>query len=186
MLSVEGLTELPRDGHYQLMSDDYKKRIQASIEKFHKRELNQSTVVKRKNNKPEAKIENEIYKHLNSIGWSIDFYESSTFGINPEYQDYKVRPGHSDLAGNLPNGIACYIEVKNTGRRSTLSDNQRQFLIDKINTNCFAVVADSLSYVLNTFETWQNSQFKKAYLLKELPPERTKGKQEDFDPDMGF
>lgn len=165
------------------MSDDYKKRIQASIEKFHKRELNQPTG--RRNQKPEAKIENEIYKHLNEIGWSIDFYESSSFGISPEYQDYKVKPGHSDLAGNLPNGIACYVEVKAKGKRSTLSDNQRQFLIEKINTNCFAIVADSLEYVLNTFQTWQATPIKKAFLLKELPIKKIRPSEEP-DPEMGF
>lgn len=152
------------------MTNDFKDRIKKAMEGYDKRQNPVPTG--RKNKKPEAVIEAEIYKHLNSIGWSIDFYESSTFGINPEYQDYKVRPGHSDLAGCMPNGTAAYIEVKNKGKRSTLSSTQREFLVEKINSNAFAVCADSLDYVLKSFEAWLSAPSRKAFLLKELPRDK--------------
>jgi hypothetical protein len=149
------------------MSDDPKDRVRKAMENYYKRNEPRE---QRRNNKPEAVIETSIYEKLIELGWSVDYYESSTFGLTNQYsQDYKVRPGHSDLGGNLPNGIACWIECKDKGKRSNLSDNQRQFLIEKISTNCFAIVADSIESVLDQYNQWLNCENKKAYLLKSIP-----------------
>lgn len=162
------------------MAEDYKKRIQSAIEGYHKRNMPKPTG--RQNDKPESYVEHRIFDHLNGIGWSIDFYESKAVYSEESgsYQTSKVRPGHSDLAGNTSKGEAVYIEVKAPGKRSTLSDNQREFLIDKIETNCFAICADSIDLVMKNYTDWMLSPNKKTYLLNALP--LPKKKSDDDDP----
>lgn len=163
----------------------HKKKIEAAVGKFLKK--NDPSTPRRKNQKPEAKIEADIYKRLNEMNWDVDFYESSTFGIDENLQDYKVVPGHSDLGGNTDEGIAAYIEVKNTGCRNNLSENQRIFLERKIETNCFAICADSFDLVIQFYTRWKMlpSLEKKSYLLSVLPVKK-KGHSDMENPFEGL
>lgn len=152
------------------MDDSYKKRVWESINKFSSRGLKQ----KRKYQNKEGPVALAIYNHLKSLGWSVDIIEVKG-SYNAEagrYLSGKTRAGYADISGNTPNGIACYIEVKAKDRRNTLKDHQRDFLIEKISTNSFAIVADSIPYLMECIKGWESSMSKKAYLLSLLPIKR--------------
>lgn len=166
---------------------DAKSRILAAIDKFSQKNDGLPKKQRKKtNNNVEGPVVLEIKNHLKSIGWSIDVIEAKGV-FNEEAGAYlhgKTRPGYSDISGNLPNGIACYIEVKSPGKRSTMRPDQETFLVEKISTNAFAIVADSVQYVMRVFGQWQKAENKKAYLLKELPslaPRYEKMKDEDLN-----
>lgn len=146
--------------------DGVRKAMEAYLEK-----QNAPAKPRRSNEKPEAEFMLLLKKHLDSLGWSVDIVESK--GVYNEeagrYMHGKTRPGYPDISGNLPNGIACYVEVKAPGRRSTVRPDQHQFLIEKIDTNCFAIVCDSIEYLERVYGEWIKSDAKKALLLKELP-----------------
>lgn len=124
-----------------------------------------------RNGKPEAEFLLKLRRHLKSIGWSVHIIEAkaSYSEDSGRYTHGAVSSGYPDLSGNMPNGLAVYLEVKAPGKRSTIRPAQHQFLIDKINTNCFAIVCDSIEYFDSTFSKWQSTDMKKAYLLRELP-----------------
>lgn len=170
-----------------LMSDsDYKSRVQKATEKWSKKQL-PKPVRKKPNQKPEAEFLLQLKKHLESLGWSMTIIEgkanySESAG---RYMSGAVAPGYPDLSGNLPNGIAAYIEVKARGRRSNVSPAQRDFLIGKISTNCFAIVCDSIEYFDMVFTEFKVSNNRKAMLLKELPPLAPR-MQKIMDSDLDF
>lgn len=81
----------------------------------------------------------------------------------------KTRPGFPDMCGNTPDGHSVWIEVKAPGRRNTIRPDQREFLLGKIATNCFAICCDSTQYFDRVSAEWRTSGNRKALLLKELP-----------------
>jgi len=154
------------------MDNDRKNRVKKAIEGFYKRQEPRATG--RKNNDPEAQLVKAIISHLTALKWNVQWYESKAV-YNPKAQRYmssQMKPGHSDIAGSTPEGISCYIEVKDKGKRSTLRDNQRAFLEEKIRSNCFAVCVDYIGSVEALYFTWKNMKnrnFAQSFLLRELP-----------------
>ncbi len=152
----------------------YKDGVRKSMEEYLKKQQPQpkSTETRSSKNKtPEKDFVKLILKHLRSLGWSVDVVDSAAVYSREAgmYLNSMARVGMSDIVGNMPNGIAVYIEAKAPGKRSTVRPDQREFLIGKIDTNCFAIVCDSIEYFERVFGEWQTSNIKKAYLLKELP-----------------
>jgi len=158
-----------------MSENEAKKRIQAALHEFERR---QAPRPKRlvKNNKPEADLVQQLLAHLRANGWSVHCVEAkATFSASAgRYLHGQTVPGFPDICGNMPDGHSCWIEVKAKGRRSTLIDDQREFLLDKIATNAFAVVVDSIELLENFTIEWKKSAAKKAYLLRALPPKRDK------------
>jgi hypothetical protein len=82
--------------------------------------------------------------------------------------------------------MAVFIELKAKGRRSALRENQREFLIEKINTGCFAVVVDSLELLENQWERFcllkkrRQYQMAKDFLFTALP--KKKDSLDDSEP----
>jgi hypothetical protein len=158
--------------HYLVMS--YKIRVQKAMEEYLKKQQPKpkSTESRSSKNKtPEKDFVKLILKYLRGLGWSVDVVDSAAVYSKEAgmYLNSMARIGMSDIVGNMPNGIAVFIEAKAQGKRSTVRPDQREFLIAKIDTNCFAIVCDSIEYFDRVFGEWQNSHVKKAYLLKELP-----------------
>lgn len=153
-----------------MMNSDYKNRVRKSIESF---SIRNNGLQKRKktNNNIEGPVVLEILNYLKLINWSVDIVEAK--GVYNEsagrYLHGKTRPGFSDICGNMPNGIAIWIEVKAPGKRKTIRVEQYQFLIEKISSNCFAIVCDGIDYFKYIFNEWIISNNKKATLLNELP-----------------
>lgn len=137
----------------------------------------------RKHTNVEGPIVLEIYNHLINLGWSLSIVESKAV-FNDQAGRYisgKTHPGFSDICGCTDAGVAVFIEVKSTGKRSTIRPEQYDFLYEKINKNCFAIVADSVEYVTKTYEIFNVSIFKKDYLFSELPELAPRYKKRDKD-----
>lgn len=156
--------------HY-LMIMSYKDRVKKAIENYIEKETKPVKVSVSPRGKPEKEFVKALYSYLIGKGWSIDIVDSAAVYSKSAgmYLNSMARVGMSDIVGNMPNGIAVYIEAKAPGRRSTVRPDQREFLIGKINTNCFAIVCDSIGYFDMAFEAWSSAVSKKAFLLKELP-----------------
>lgn len=174
---------------------DYRSRIEASVMKFHAKELRGQREPSRKNNAPERSVGIEVSKWARQNGFFLHEVEASIYDPNsgearPELA--KAEAGFPDRVGNTPTGLACYIELKAKDRRSTLSDTQRVFLERKIDQNCFAVVVDSdqrLAQYWKGFCSLKTEDQRKAYLYDCLPKiQPWKGKKQkssraddDFD-----
>lgn len=150
--------------------DDAKKRIEAAIHKWSKKQLPKPTR-KKSNDKPEARFVLELKKYLTNLGWDVTIIESKAnySEESGRYTHGAVASGYPDLSGNLPNGLACYLETKAPGKRSTIRPAQHEFLTRKIASNCFAICVDSINYFERVFSEWQKVENKKSFLLKELP-----------------
>ena len=81
--------------------------------------------------------------------------------------------GLSDIVGNSSTGLAIYIELKAPGRRvgSAIRPKQREFIIRKIKTGCFAIVTDSAQYANEVWLKFQPLDYEQRVelLLSELP-----------------
>lgn len=155
-------------------NDDYKKRVEAAMGKYLSKNEHQPT--HRHNESPERNLQKEVIKWLESIGFSIDCVDSKAQYSEPQgrYISQNAKPGISDLIGNDSNGHAVYIELKAPGRRSTVRSNQREFLLRKIKTNAFAVVADSKEFIQDNYRQWRvlDTETRRLFLLRLLPESR--------------
>lgn len=158
---------------------DYKKRVTDALNNYYKKQ-EPSFKKKRKNAKPEKAVEQQILIWCRQKGFDVDVVESKS-KFNTQTMRYTGRaasPGMSDIIGNTNNGLAVFIELKSKGRRvaSALAPKQREFLIRKIHTGCFAIMCDSIEYAENTwnqFLSLPNAQ-RIEFLLNELPTPRDK------------
>lgn len=136
---------------------DYKKGVQDALQNFYSKELKKdSPSKKRKNKAPEKQVVKAILTWGNDNGFDLDVIEASTFDrykVSMAH-DTKVVAGYSDISGNDRFGLACYIEVKAPGRRSTLRESQRFFLERKISSGAFACVTDNISHLHNLYHQW--------------------------------
>ncbi|MCC6271585.1 MAG: hypothetical protein IT190_09940 [Microbacteriaceae bacterium] len=133
---------------------------------------------KRKNKTPEADFKKEAMAWLNSKGFSVHSIESKAVYSRAagRYLRGQTDSGVSDIVGVTPIfGIACFIELKAPGKRSTLKLHQRQFLLGKIEKYAFSICTDSIDHLLNTFSRWaemvSSGLHKEAqeFLIKDLP-----------------
>lgn len=157
------------------MDDDLKKLLQSPLGKYSKKMAEKpKKKTRRKNKAPEKQVVKQICAWLKSSGFSYDIVEASSFDRTRKVMvhDTKVTAGFSDIVACDPYGFACYIEAKAPGKRSTLRDHQRQFLMNKIENNAFACVTDSVEHLNNLYFTWILNKLKKTELcvLKPLTP----------------
>jgi len=152
------------------MSNNHKKRIESAIAKWSSKDFAKPPR-KKSNDKPEAKFVLELRKYLNGLGWDVTIVEAKANYSESagRYMNGAVASGYPDLSGNMPDGLAVYIEAKAPGKRSTIRPAQHEFLTRKIASNCFAICCDSIEYFERVFSEWQKVQNKKAFLIKELP-----------------
>jgi hypothetical protein len=144
--------------------------------KYHARQLGTARKKRKKNKKPEQQVVDEIHKWLKKHGFDCNTVEAkATWSEGGFYKSSTVAPGFSDIAGNDRNGFAVFIEAKAPGKRSTLRPSQREFLLRKIKTNCFAVVADSVGFLSTAYDEWCNLGGEEAqkYLFGLLPKTRS-------------
>jgi len=167
--------------------NDYKARITAAINKFETK--NVLPREHRKNEAPEKEVESECLDWFESIGASIDIYDSKAVW-SQQYGGYlsqKVIEGHSDLGGNFIDGIAAWVELKAKGKRYNVSIEQWDFLHDKIKTNSFACVTDSKNHLQQLYKKWSDAPIneRRQILLADLPkrPERKQDNKPLFDPE---
>jgi len=148
----------------------YKDRIRKAIDSYSQRE-GPKVITNRKNEKPEAEFLLLLKKYLHGLGWDMTVIEAKAnySESSGRYTHGAVASGYPDMSGNMPSGLAAYIEVKAPGKRNTIRPAQREFLIGKIGTNCFAIVCDSVKYFEQVHGEWLVASDKKSYLLSQLP-----------------
>lgn len=136
------------------MGYDPKRSVEKAVAKYIEKNtdgLKSNTDQKKQRGAPERKTEKKVLRWCRKNGFQIHVVEASIFDrTTGEMGEAKAEAGFSDLVGNTRQGLACYIELKAEGRRHNLSDTQREFLIRKIKSFCFAVVVDS-DAVLETY-----------------------------------
>jgi hypothetical protein len=157
---------------------DRKASVMRAIERFEERQLKEAAhVPKRKNDKPEQRVVRQICAWLKSNGFSYNVVEAkATF--DPDKRRYttgQVSSGFSDIVAVSPDGYACFLEIKANGRRGSLKEHQRAFLLDKISCNAFAGVFDSverLSRAYNMFSDLRRAGRNAQNYLQEMMPKK--------------
>lgn len=134
----------------------------------------------RKNDKPEKQVQTDCLNWMRKNGWSVNIFEAkSTYDPSRgRYISQSMKAGTLDCGGSVPLGIACVIEFKAPGKLSSLRDNQRKTLIEKINSNNFAVVVDSVGRLEKLYIEWVarreiSLEAARAYLMSMLPAEKS-------------
>lgn len=173
---------------------DRKISTQNAIHNFIKREcaLGSTREPRQKNKKPERETEKAVLLWAKDNGFFLHVIEASSYDpILRRKGSAKAQSGMSDLIGNTPSGLSCYIELKAKDRRSTLSEQQRHFLMQKIDQNCFAVVVDSVDKVSQYWKGFCSLKTpleRRNYLHDCLPKKsnRVKPPRDKFEKDFGF
>lgn len=148
-----------------------------ALRKYCERQL-KAVGPKRKNKAPEAELQKSALIWLTAKGFTVFSVDSKAVWSKSagRYLRGQTNIGCSDIVGPCPGGIACFIELKTLGRRSTLREAQRYFLIDKINVGAFAIVADSIESLTDSWENFkklkQRNEPTKPYLLSILPEKK--------------
>lgn len=130
----------------------------------------------KKNKSPEKDLVKALLVWLKNNEFDCNVVESkATFSqATGLYTGRVAVAGFPDIVGNWKNGLATYIEVKAPGRISTLRELQRDFLLKKINSNCFAVCVDSVYLLDHLWEEYTASDriSRQRYLLDQLPTKK--------------
>lgn len=130
---------------------------------------------KRRNKKPENAAQADIVKRGRRDGFELYITDSSA-KWNSEAQAYVsdvFEKGMSDLTGDK-DAVPCYVEVKAPGKRSTLKEHQRQFLIRKINRGCFVCCSDRYEHLIKLWNKWRLSGKDSKILMADLPASKIK------------
>jgi len=148
------------------------------IDRQAKKEANDKP--KRKNKTPEYDLQAEIIKTAKKDGFKFYITDSSArWSYEKEgYVSETFESGMSDLTGDR-DGLACYIEIKAPGKRSTLKPHQREFLMRKIGRGCFACCVDSYELITETWDKWRQSGNYSMVLIKCLPREPVSRDKDD-------
>lgn len=154
-------------------------KFSSRVEKERQRELG----IGRKNDKPEKRLQTDALHWMRTKGWSVNVFEAkSTYDPSRgRYISQSMKAGTLDIGGSTSEGIACVIELKAPGKLSTLRDNQRKTLHEKINSNNFACVVDSVHRLETMYTEWRrlrdlgDAAGARAYLVSMIPPESKSG-----------
>ena len=147
-----------------------KKRIQSSIERYSAKQLKQNKP-SRKNKKPEQEVVKALLSWLQMNGFHA-FRVESQAAYNPNSGHYTssfAPTGCSDILGTTPCGRSLYLEVKAPGKRSTLKNHQRDFLLEGIRRGSLACCSDSVQHFQNLYDSWLLTDERSDLLTKDLP-----------------
>lgn len=147
-----------------------KERARKAIERYIQKQT-PSSKPRRKNAKPEKLVEKEVLAWCKQKGWSVDVVESKAVysASAGRYLSGQTRPGFADLVGSTAEGLSVYLELKSPGRKSCVRAKQYDFLLQKIQSNCFAGVFDSASSLESTYRAFLQAHDRKHYLKSQLP-----------------
>ena len=159
--------------------EEYRARIRDRVEGYAERERKKLAPKTRRNAKPEKSVESVCIQWLGLKGFSVHVYESKAKYLPGKgYTSRTPLPvGHSDCAGVDPYGIGVYVEFKAPGRLvySSISPEQRAFILDKINHSAFAIATDNLELLQKAYAAFiqyrrqGNHHAAKVYLKGLLP-----------------
>jgi hypothetical protein len=170
------------------MKSDYKKSTLDALNKFSQRQLDEAKPKESRKHygKPEKEVETACLELMRSWGWTVQVIESKANWNGRAWVQQGAKAGTADCLGNTENGVSVAIEFKAPGRLSSFNTEkrylQRKFIVDKINSNCFACVVDSAERLQTIFDRWKSLSDKglaRAYLLSMLPEKNEKKKLKD-------
>jgi hypothetical protein len=172
-----------------------KHRRQSTIDamnRFYQRQLNEGKPKESRAHygKPEKEVEKACLDWMRSRGWSVQIFEAKATW-SPEagrFIQQSMRAGTCDCLGNTDEGIGCAVEFKAPGALSTFNSEkrhlQREFIIQKIKTNCFACVVDSVERLELIYTEWlkiksEDREKSREYLISMLPQKSLKTRLKD-------
>lgn len=153
-------------------------RIKKAVHKFIQRETDRYN--KKKNKKPEEAVVKEMLDYYEQNGFYVRRFEAKAKKIATQsgkaiWTSTGLDYGTPDLLGCCPSGFIHANEVKARGRRSTLREDQREFLENIIHRGGFGICADSVDYLDDTYHRWiilNDVEQRINFLLSELPKKR--------------
>lgn len=125
-----------------------------------------------KSTRPEKIVENEVRIWCRMKGFFVHVVESkATFSKSlGRYMTGNAPVGFPDIVGIGPNSEFVAIELKARGKRATLREEQRSFLLEIIDRGGFGVCIDSSLLLEQTYMSWRAlSEKKKQFLIDSLP-----------------
>lgn len=153
-----------------------------ALNKFYRKQMaaqERAQGPRRKNTRPEFEVKKAVLAWLKENGFSCHAIEAkAVYSYEAgRYLSGQTVPGVADIFGSTPDGIACFIELKAKGRKSTLKPHQYEFLVAKIEVGAFAVCVDSVQCLAQVSEQWRALQKTdppgaKTLLLEHLPKVR--------------
>lgn len=162
--------------------------VKKAIESYCEKQLKKSQAKrKKKNEKPEKALEKEVMLWLKQNKFTCNVVESkAVFSQKAQrYLNSQAIPGMADIVGNGPDGVAVFIELKAPGKLGTIRPAQYEFLMTKIESNCFAVCIDSVLLLERMVKMWamlKTPETKQMFLKNSCPKPRLKvSKDLDFD-----
>lgn len=139
--------------------DDVKQRIRNAVESFSRKQIDAGKTSCKTYSHPEREVQAEIIKWCRAQKISIDIVSAQNVWDHKTegYTQQVVRSGFSDAVGVMENGRAIFLEFKAPGKRNTLKEHQREFLIEKIEHNAFACCTDSVEHLKNLLFKWKEN-----------------------------
>jgi len=130
----------------------------------------------KKNDKPEKALEKSVLAWASSRNLFLHVVESKAVysASAGRYLRGQAEAGLPDLIGNVL-GLSVWIELKAKGRRGTLKEHQRAFLVRKIEQGCFACCVDSVDQLASLLSSYFNtpSSDRAQLLQNHLPKKRS-------------
>lgn len=162
------------------MDEARKKSIMDAMTKYYER--NNPNKEKRHNTKPEKEVEKEVVLWMKMMGWKYTVIESKAVYSQAmgRYMHSQAKKGHADITGITDCAVGFAVELKAPGKRSTLREDQRIFLVDYISRGGFACVTDSVSHLENLYKKWTVNR-DSSLLLNDLPVIKAKDDKPLFD-----
>lgn len=151
------------------------------------REIRSAKRGRKKNQKPEKELEKQILAACEQWGFDLHVVEAKAVYSEKagRYLRGQTEAGLPDLVGNLE-GLSVWIELKAPGRRSTLKEHQRAFLVRKIEAGCFAVCVDSAEGLYDLTRAFLSTRSSdRCQLLLDHLPKKRQGRDQSDD-SLGF
>lgn len=151
-----------------------------ALNKFYERQAREDDPLRphRKNEKPEFEFAKQVDKWFQANGWVMSRVESKAVYnfASGRYDHGQTESGFSDRVGVTPyRGVAAFIELKAPGRRGTLKEHQRDFLVRQILANAFAACIDNTDALKRLYSDWRKLResgavdVARGLLVKALP-----------------
>lgn len=138
-----------------------KDRALKALENHHRKLANKQIKFTRRNGKPEKEVERFCLQWMRERNWDVQILESkAVYNANAGryLRTMSVSAGTCDCIGTLPNGLFVAIEFKAPGRLATFASDrnhlQRDYIINKIKSGCFACVTDSAARLEKIYNAW--------------------------------
>lgn len=155
------------------MTDDRKKSTLDALNNYSRKH---SLLPKKraKYKKPEKLVETDCVRLMRSWGWDVQIFESKAT-YSPKagvWLQQSMKSGTLDCMATMPGGHSAFIEFKAKNARFRLRENQRVYILDKIEMGSFACVVDSAELLATIYQEWVLAIDKKECLISHLPKKK--------------